>query len=341
MTDLHDLGTSLAGIDSGRDRIRIFTESSKDALFYNRLVGSRIRRYVEFVESGNTFWHKKSGAPGAIADIRSARADKERGVRATWNFCLVDGEESHRFGNGFEILEEQAPLFTIDDPKADGLLFLNCNEKENIFLIYGGALGQLLYDLDKFGESEAENARKFGRHNIGTLMARALLHAGLKAACSHSRGDRSRGNYKNLTSIQATDRDLVASYQAVMSYRAKDAPLRLNDDPFKTEEDAIFRKYWPELFNKFKAMLAPRTLANDPLAHDALRLCDAKYVMETVFGRSLSVWEEDYEQRVIESEYAFEFQAALVKAITAGQPPAAERRPWAVPPVHRFRRIPT
>lgn len=340
MTDIHDLGTSLAGLDDNRGQIRIFAESSKDALFYNRLIGSRIRRYVKFVNSGKTFYHKSSGAGGAIADVRSARADKKAGVRASWNFCLVDGEESHRFGTGFEILDARAPLFTIDDAKAEGLLFLNCNEKENIFLMYGGALGQLIYELDKFGEAGSQAPRLFGRHNFGMLMARALLHAGLKAACSHSRGDRSRGNFKNLSSIEKIDMDLVDAYRSVMDYRSGNAKLRPNEDPFKRQEDAVFRDYWPKLFRRFKALLEPHTLAADPLAQDALRLCDAKYVLEKVFGRSLSVWEEDYEQRVIESEYAVDFQAALVQVLTAGQPPAAERRPGAVPPIQRFRRVP-
>ena len=152
--------------------VRIFAESALDAALYNRLAGPSLRRWLAFVSPAETPAGKQRGGySAAYEDCETARARETGQVpadRIPRTFCLLDGEERVRFGLESDFRDE-VHFYMPEEPQVvhsvissdafvahPGVLFLNCFEKENLYLLYSEAIEMMKNcwgeDRELFGE---------------------------------------------------------------------------------------------------------------------------------------------------------------------------------------------
>jgi hypothetical protein len=123
--------------------VTIYVESRYDAALYQLLCGapenSGLRFIEPFVDRANP--RKEDNSRGGFRSVRDAtRADRANAKNGASSFGLLDGEEAARFGRGNELFDSPNLIFALDDERTNGLFFLGCFEKENLYLRYGSAL---------------------------------------------------------------------------------------------------------------------------------------------------------------------------------------------------------
>lgn len=120
--------------------VTIYVESRLDAALYELLCGSPKISGLLFKEPGNQHIDR-GGGQGGFRSVRNATlADRAACQGRPTSFGLLDGEESSRFGQGTELFTNSQIVFSMDDPRTDGLLFLGCYEKEGLYLRHGNAI---------------------------------------------------------------------------------------------------------------------------------------------------------------------------------------------------------
>ncbi|WP_331327464.1 hypothetical protein [Methylobacterium fujisawaense] len=325
MTDLHDLDPTLRELDSKRARVRIFTESEDDAFFYNRLIGPRIRQYVEFVDYAYGGINEgQKGYHGAIISYRNAiKRQRQHNKREDLYRCLLDGHVSSIFGKtGLEIFDQVEPVFSLScDTDARGTLFLNCNELENVCLLYSSAVTHLKHYL-RVSNARAGAEVFFNSGQFGEAMERSLVYAAFNAASLRARGQRVIGfmpQNRHITDLEKPAADLEACARRIFRFRSKHYRSSTGSapDPFKAEEDRRFRAYWKDIKKKFDEFSMTR-VKDDPFHDQFLRLCDGKILMEWILPERSGTWLKQFLLEVVESEYAWRFQRALLNELTAG-----------------------
>lgn len=290
--------------------VRILAESGKDAELYGRFLGVHAHEalWFEAPPSGGNDGQTGGGFRSATKALRE-EGDPPVGGRRVW--CLLDGEESLRFGRGCELFENSELIFTIDDPACDGMLFLGCYEKENLYLQFGEAdrLIDALVSADH--ANQLKGPFEIGRRRSYEIARQAaVLKLAAKTTWYNPIVGRVGGSDRNIGDeiFELCDRLQydIASFEGKRNQILNYCPVGPRRSLFHDEIDRISALIHP---NYHVGQFMPKS------NNRSLAFIDGKMMMEMGFGRDLSRAARDVEARMIASKFTFVFRRAMLKAI--------------------------
>lgn len=328
MIDIHELDDSSFVGPAERDVVEIFAESDLDADLYNRLLGPTLRRRVRFTVSETAASKAKGGWAEAKRTMERNHAMKG-GPRRT--FCLLDGEESVRWGDGIEIVGIKSPIFRLDAAAdLEGVLFLGCFERENFWYWHSDVWEILLSEprhlrmapgLEDKSESKRSSGKKqksqeqwehVNADEAHRLVRRMFIKAILKMAIVRASGDR----WPILGRInQLDDRriSVLSSVKDILREQVEQREGRWRSDYFLGIKKHI-KALRAAVFGSVKRIdfMSQSTNAS------VLALCDSKGLFNLAVKSNFSGWyrsSEFFDDRLVRSEFAASFQATIRELI--------------------------
>lgn len=119
------------------DKCIIYVEGESDLTVWERIVGPNVADRVEF---------KVPQAVGSGYTLVCQRVARERQTNPRI-FGLVDGEIAAVHDKIDKLIASVEPIFVLDDPALDGILFLAEHEAENVLLRYSELPNYVLNDF--------------------------------------------------------------------------------------------------------------------------------------------------------------------------------------------------
>ncbi|MGV7030536.1 hypothetical protein [Methylobacterium symbioticum] len=294
--------------------MHIVVESDLDAALYNRLAGPSLGRWLEFISpANNPAGAQRGGYLAAHEDCEAARAREANQVptdRLPRTFCLLDGEERVRFGLGpdfrdevqFTMPEEPQVIYTVISSDAfathPGVLFLNCFEKESLYLLHSDAIEVM---KDSWSEDKTLFGESGGWSSSWIVLQRALVAAQITISAKKYGFEGPRvGELIGLTYDREKRTDVLS--EAFLSL-CQDLSQKIGAEGHKTIKNNIDR-----IMRSGPAFLAFEAAE--------LRACDANVFLKLGFEQRCETWYPHFEDSMLRSNFPVEFQMSLMFSLT-------------------------
>ncbi len=280
----------------------VYVEAEIDERVYTRMAGPNVADRLEFKTP-------KTGGAGQGAVAKSVA--RERGEKKnTKVFGLLDGEASVTFGALHELVGCDDVIFDLPGvAEADGLIFLQAHELENILLLYGDLCDHVCRDvrLMDFGTRKPDDVRALLIQFTQRFFSSAMVkYAGLHLRFNGSTLDPIDGG-QFLNEKLSTAAIMRRFKQYVVSEGGSWA-----------EFSVIIRSVLTQLKGRFAAEGLSRADQEDHL----IRLADGKGLLTRLKAqyKPSTTWDGSLVEAVVRHDYSSRFTKAILLKV---EPPLA------------------
>lgn len=336
MIDLHgfeqflDLTWRTRNGNVDRQAITIYVENSADALLYQNLIGPMLGEWIRFSEPpdsngrrGQKNTSENEGWKAALSACRKARADANPVENRSF-YCLLDGEEMTRSkpdGHhpkrdmfdlssplNFATYQEafESAVLTASDENWRGVLFLDCWELENMYLLHTDA-------IDFIADCWTQGHNAFGTKLMGTDLWKVLQRCLYMSAIS------------TYAKIIARDFEQDTKLNSVLGNLAKQAnntdhALSICMTTLRNDVSQQTAKHFADLKDHIKYLgSCPYELLS--LDKSFLRICDGKEFFKFCFAQERTNNLNRFASQLVMNGFATKFQVSLIANLVGDMRP--------------------
>lgn len=321
MIDLHDYHWGSRSAVPPDPIIRIYCEGVEDQRLYSQLLGPSLGRWIRFVGPPNdqlTGASVETGSGGANRMARLARRQAQDGGHikgGVYNaYCLLDGEERlradgrrvyceftdliiHRQALDYGYIRHRQHL-VFEHEDLDHVLFLNCNELENLYFLYSDAWNWMEADWDR---PQIVNGDLLGVDDLWRLLHRAVVVATVERPFKRFCGSTSKRRKTLMSDFFRKDRPILPL--------AEEAAILMRDEL----EPDIARHALADLEKSMLLLKKGRGYVQSR-AQKLLRMCNGEVLYNLGF-KNPATWRDILAAELIANGFAAEFQMGLVYAL--------------------------